>query len=107
MRLSMPPPSPTQHPSVVNISIALPPPCASPHQDWLYQRISSLCTILIPLAVIVPIGAYVFSTVLPSSRPPSSSSVSASLLHGPLVWRALSSLLSYVFRTMKDADVKI
>ena len=112
MRLSIPPPatpsSAMQHqPSVVNISIALPPPCSSPHQDWLYHRISSLCTILLPLAVIIPIGVYVFNTVLPSSRPPSTSSSSASLLHGPLVWRALSSLLSYVFRTMKEADFKI
>ena len=104
MCLSMPPPTATQ-PNIVNISIALPSPCSSLHQKWFYHCISSLCTFIVPFIFLIPLGVYAFSALLPSTR--ASSSSSSSLLHGPLIWRALSSLLSCVFRMMRDADVKI
>lgn len=76
--------------------------------DWLTYKLASSFTRLLPFLILVPFVLYAIPTLSPSCSSSCSNRSSASQSwNSPLLWRALSGLLTYVFRVLKDVDVKM
>ena len=94
--------------NVMQVAILLRPDshCGCPNRQDMPKRKSPFsCSYILPFALLLPFMLFMMWIV--PSRPPSSHAPPSHTLTSPLFWRALSSLLSYVFRMLRDVDTKM